>query len=149
MPVKIQVQINRRNLDELGRRIREVYPRAWQELLSIIAVETKETMQDNMPFRTGWLRQSVVTEVRGERTVLTYPIALYAPFVDQGTKPHIIFPRFRQALHFYIGGKGIFATYVRHPGFAGRHFIDKTKEQMKEKLRVFVINFWKELTRTE
>jgi hypothetical protein len=148
MPVKIQVQIDRRNLDELGRRIREVYPKAWQELLSHIAIQTKETMQDNMPYKTGWLRQSVVTEVRGA-TVLTYPIAFYAPFVDQGTKPHIIFPRFKQVLHFYIGGKGIFATYVRHPGFAGRHFIDKTKDQMKEKLRVFVINFWKELTRTE
>lgn len=47
----------------------------------------------------------------------------YAIFVDQGTKPHVILPRFRNFLAWRSdNGKWFFAKRVRHPGTRPTHF---------------------------
>lgn len=49
----------------------------------------------------------------------------YAPYVHDGTRPHIIRPRRRQALRFRVGGMTVFAKVVHHPGTRARPFLDR------------------------
>jgi hypothetical protein len=53
----------------------------------------------------------------------------YALFVEQGTKPHVIKPRFRKALRFPTPAGFAFAKGVKHPGTKGRYFIKGAVEK--------------------
>lgn len=44
-------------------------------------------------------------------------------FVLDGTRPHIIRPRRAKALRFQMGGRTVFAKYVRHPGTRANNFL--------------------------
>ena len=72
------------------------------------------------PVKTGMLRSNrrvSFTDTTGRIDILQ-PYALY---VNDGTRPHTIVPKKRKALHF----NGIFTKRVKHPGFAGRKFVEK------------------------
>lgn len=49
----------------------------------------------------------------------------YAEMVHDGTRPHEIRPRTKQALKFTIGGQVVFARVVHHPGTRARPFLDR------------------------
>ena len=55
----------------------------------------------------------------------------YASFVEFGTAPHDIKPRFRRALRFPVPGPGgyAFAKRVRHPGTQPQPFMQPALEQ--------------------
>lgn len=42
--------------------------------------------------------------------------AAYAAHIEYGTRAHMIYPKDRQALRFYVGGASVFAKSVKHPG---------------------------------
>ena len=46
--------------------------------------------------------------------------------LEEGTKPHTIEPKDKEALRFESGGEDIIVKIVEHPGFEGRHFIKKS-----------------------
>lgn len=46
-----------------------------------------------------------------------------APFLEYGTRPHVIRPRRAPALRFMWRGKLVFAQKVNHPGTKGRKFL--------------------------
>lgn len=76
--------------------------------------------------RSGRLRQGLTQEVRTlpdgyEGIVGTNPF--YAKYLEFGTGPHDIVPRFKKALRFKIGNRVIFAKRVHHPGMAPRPFL--------------------------
>jgi hypothetical protein len=54
----------------------------------------------------------------------------YAVFVELGTKPHVIKPKYRKALRFPVPGGFAFSKGVKHPGTRARYFlkgaVDKT-----------------------
>lgn len=54
--------------------------------------------------------------------------ANYARHMEYGTKPHMIYPREKQALHFYVGGEGVFASSVKHPGTQAFAFVRTTAQ---------------------
>jgi hypothetical protein len=43
--------------------------------------------------------------------------------VLDGTRPHIIRPRRAKALHFFVEGREVFTTLVRHPGTRPNNFL--------------------------
>jgi hypothetical protein len=47
----------------------------------------------------------------------------YAPFIEYGTKPHIIRARRAKALRFMQRGKVVFRRWVRHPGTRPYQFL--------------------------
>lgn len=49
----------------------------------------------------------------------------YAPYVHDGTRPHVIRPRNAQALRFQVGGRVVYARVVNHPGTRARPFLDR------------------------
>jgi len=81
------------------------------------------------PVDTGRLRASIRVEARRTLTLRSvYTIGsdvFYAPFVNDGTRPHIIRPRRGQALRFRVGGQVVFARVVHHPGTRARPFLDQ------------------------
>jgi hypothetical protein len=77
--------------------------------------------------RTTMLEKSVEYEVNKEdmnATVsLNETVASYAPFVHEGTKPHWIIARAKNALRFVKNGKFVFAKKVWHPGTKKDQFL--------------------------
>ena len=59
-------------------------------------------------------------------------VSNHAVFVNDGTKPHVIEPRFAKALRFEAWGEEVFAANVHHPGTSPdpffEHGIAKTDE---------------------
>lgn len=86
------------------------------------------------PVDTGRLRASIRIEARRTftlRSVYTIGSDLdYAPMVHDGTRPHIIRPRTKQALKFRVGGRTVFATIVHHPGTRARPFLDRALREV-------------------
>lgn len=81
------------------------------------------------PVDTGRLRASIRIQARRTLTLRTvYTIGsdvYYAPYVNDGTRPHTIRPKRAQALRFTVGGKVVFAKVVHHPGTKPRPFLDR------------------------
>lgn len=50
----------------------------------------------------------------------------YTMFEHDGTRPHIIVARRRQALRFTVGGRTVFRRRVRHPGTQGTFFLTRS-----------------------
>jgi hypothetical protein len=59
----------------------------------------------------------------GNPSVLVGSDMPYAIFVHQGTRPHIIKPRTKKVLVFYIGNQKVVARKVNHPGTKPNRFL--------------------------
>lgn len=77
---------------------------------------------------TGRLRSSERLELNLSGASPSFKVVTnveYAPYVHDGTRPHVIRPRRRQALRFRVGGMTVFAKVVNHPGNRARPFFDR------------------------
>lgn len=86
------------------------------------------------PVDTGRLRASIRIESRRTFTLRTvYTIGSdvsYAPMVNDGTRPHLIRPKTKQALKFQVGGRTVFAKVVHHPGTRANPFLDRALREV-------------------
>jgi len=74
------------------------------------------------PYRTGRLVRSIIMRRRGPiHYVIGTPVE-YAPYIEFGTRPHIIEPRRAKALRFIVHHEIVFARRVQHPGTKPRRF---------------------------
>lgn len=83
-------------------------------------------MQHRVPIKTRRLYNSLEIRADGSRVIIgpNLMIAPYAPYVDQGTKPHVITPkRPGGVLVFTENGQKIFARKVNHPGTKAQPFV--------------------------
>lgn len=140
----ISVRWDQRALDDLAEKLKR-FPGIWAAFLEDAGKITADQMRQNAPVRTGSLLSSIVIDV-GPNSVRAYPTVPYAPFVEAGTGPHIIRPVNASVLHFFSGGKEIFAREVHHPGFQGRFFIRKTRDEVKGEIsdlaRLYVMDLF-------
>jgi len=65
---------------------------------------------------TGQLQQSINWLPNGDGAATVFANAAYAPYVEFGTRPHVINAKNRKALKFAGGGGFIFRRSVHHPG---------------------------------
>lgn len=108
------------------------------------AVFAKHTLKENpIPYRTGALLASFRFK-SGAGWARWYPTAHYAQMVEEGTRPHRIYPKTARALSWKSGGTAgryvtsasgrrnyksgssgsrAFARYVNHPGTKPRPFM--------------------------
>ncbi len=101
-------------------------------------------MRGIVPIRTGFLRESV-NRRETPNGFLVYASAPYSKFVDQGTTPHWIFPRNARVLRWFGEFEApIFAWRVYHPGTKAVHFIERTKEAMRQVLKELYLAIWRE-----
>lgn len=78
--------------------------------------------------RTGNLRDSIKTLAvsTGVRIYQDEAMAPYGRFHEFGVPhPWTIAARDKKALHFFVGGKEVFARYVTHPGLKARPFLSR------------------------
>lgn len=88
------------------------------------------------PRKTGTLQQSIKVENPTDDSVTIQVQAAYGVFVEEGTRPHIIRPRYRKALRFAATAAGqrlsgsarrgaavIFARVVHHPGTRAQPYL--------------------------
>ena len=94
----------------------------------ILATEVKEA-----PSKTSNLRGSVQLDLYPTSASI-YPNAQYAPYVEFGTKPHVIEPKNGKVLAFKKDGKLIFTRKVNHPGTKANPFVERTVEKVKDKV---------------
>jgi len=99
--------------------------------------------------RTGFLKRSIGLKMLSWKSFKLYANAEYAPYLEFGTRPHIIKPVRRKALRFIINRKIVFAKKVHHPGtkpspFFFPQYFPKRVEKTK---RLFLETFLENLTR--
>ena len=86
------------------------------------------------PVDTGRLRASIRMESRRTFTLKTVwtvgSDVYYAPYVNDGTRPHVIRPKTKQALRFMVGGRVVFARVVNHPGTRPNPFLDRALREV-------------------
>jgi hypothetical protein len=95
------------------------------------------TAQAYAPKKTGYLANNIVSV--GPEVISRAPYSLY---VEYGTRPHMIFPRFGKFLHFQRKGVDYFVSHVHHPGTAGSYFmrraLDQCMPEVMSRLRLMV-----------
>lgn len=92
-------------LRRLGTKNRARFIRSLDDQVRKVAFAVKTRAQRLVPVVTGRLKGSI--NVRQLR-LLNYSIGTnveYALFIEEGTKPHTIFPRERQFLRFVVKGQ--------------------------------------------
>jgi len=98
--------------------------------------DTLDYIAAKKPFtpRSGQLEQSIDWRPDGDGAV-AFAAAEYAPFVEHGTRPHVIRPRpGRQALRFFSDGRAVIRRKVNHPGTEPRPFFFADFEARKRSL---------------
>ncbi len=105
---------------KVGRRVSHV----GQSLIAAVVNDFISILRAEMPFRTGRMRESITSEVRGNVGVVRVEVP-YAAIVNRGAPSHVILPRRRRALVFQKpSGEIVYTKRIRHPGFEGRRFIE-------------------------
>lgn len=108
-----------RNLKQFPEISEPIYQRA---VMAAEAVMGKYSTRDLIPWRTGNLLHSFRFET-GRLWAKWYPTAPYAGVVNDGRGPYTIDNAF---------GRGI---KVRHPGFAGRHYMEAISSRSEKDIQ--------------
>lgn len=103
----------------------------------------KNTTASTVPFRTGLLVQTFKRDVQN-LVARWFPTRFYAPFVEFGTRPHVILPKNKKAL--YWPGAAHPVRKVNHPGSKPNRFMERIRDHstaeindtFKEALDVFL-----------
>lgn len=96
-----------------------------------LAEAIKSNAERLAPSRTGRLRRSIriVEEAGGYAILMGGHEAPYAPFIEYGSKPHIIRARRARALRFEVHGETVYVKYVRHPGTRAQRILNRAIEE--------------------
>jgi hypothetical protein len=86
------------------------------------AILAKHTVKGVVPWRTGFLVQSFRADLH-PGYLRWFPTAKYAPYVQFGTRPHVILPKNKKAL--YWPGAEHPVRMVKHPGTKPNQFMER------------------------
>lgn len=117
-------QINTR---EYERGLRRVFGRMSDDVARAVdrtRIDVQNEARRRAPVDTGRLRSSIVSRAEGGGRSLGYVVGSnvnYAAAVEYGTAPHVIKPKYKQAL--YWPGAAHPVAQVNHPGTAPRPFL--------------------------
>lgn len=136
-PLKVQVRLDTQSLDRWAGEIKKKHPEVFDQILTEGGELLAKTMREKAPVKTGFLRDSIIMR-KNSGWVEVGPTARYAPYVEFGTRPHVIEPVHANVLAFEIGGRTVFAKRVHHPGFPGRFFVRSTKEECLPKIQALI-----------
>jgi len=106
------------------------FKEVWPMYLEGIAIDLTAALRRRCPVDKGRLRRGIDYRRKGNTIEIFMPF--YGYFVDQGTAPHIIRPKNKQALAFGVPGTGprggkttnqVVVKFVNHPGTRPQPFI--------------------------
>jgi len=131
MPVTIEVV----GLDEILQRLEIMQwslGQAPRKIVQDFAKIAKEAMQHEAPERTGALKRGIRYRTFGSvesAYARFYDEEEYAFFVIEGTRPHDIYPREKQAL-FWPGAEHP-VPFVHHPGTRADDFPERAMRELE------------------
>lgn len=122
--MKFQVQIV--GLSDLITRLQQApsiaAPILQRALAASQAILAKYTTKETVPWRTGFLAQTFRAQLT-TGVLRWFPTASYAPYVEFGTKPHVIEAKNAKAL--YWPGAEHPVKRVNHPGSKANPFMER------------------------
>lgn len=97
-------------------------------LVAALAEHLREiaTRQDNIPFRTGQLRKSIISAVLSDTEATVGTNLIYARAVHDGRPPMVIKPARKKALYWKGAAHPVKA--VRHPGIKPNPYLARAVE---------------------
>jgi len=96
------------------------------KLLDYISFELAQLFSQECPKVSTRMARSFISTVKVENGEIIYTLPYYAKYVINGSPPHIILPKNKNALSFKSGGERIITKKVNHPGNAPNFFIQDT-----------------------
>ena len=152
--MQIELELDTSPIGKLGSMPSEAIPKA----LSYAAQDMTRFLMQNSPVDHGLLKQWFIESLDDEEAHIKSP-ASYALFVDQGTKAHWIEPVEKKALHwigtgtFYAGGLyhshgyGGFSKGHMVGGIQGRHFVEKSFNELQPRVPGYFLKALEEVQR--
>lgn len=135
MTLKIEIQW----ADDVAKKFKNLWEKdlveARKRWLTESAIILQWESKKLAPVDSWILRKSIKYEVK-DTYATVYTNLSYAPFVHEWTKPHIILPKFKKALH-WIDKKSWedrFATSVLHPWYKWNPFFTKAVDNQRNKI---------------
>ena len=150
--VQISFDLDTSNIGKLPGK----WDKARKQGLNYAAQDMTRFLQRNSPVDHGVLKQWFIASLTDTEAHIKSP-AEYAVYQDQGTKAHMIKPVKAKALHwtgtgsFYAGGLmhshgyGGFSKGHIVGGIQGRHFVDKSFEQLKPRVPGYFLKAMEEM----
>jgi hypothetical protein len=131
----MQFSVTITGLDALVAKLRQAPEIAAPILLRALsasgAILAKHTVKGVVPWRTGFLTQSFRAELTAGQLTWS-PTASYAPFVEFGTKPHVIVPKDKKAL--WWPGAAHPVRSVNHPGTKSNPFMERIVSESQSEI---------------
>ena len=135
--VQISFDLDTSNIGKLPGK----WDKARKQGLNYAAQDMTRFLQRNSPVDHGVLKQWFIASLTDTEAHIKSP-AEYAVYQDQGTKAHMIKPVNRKALHW--GGK-YFSKGHMVSGIKGKHFVDKSFEQLKPRVPGYFLKAMEEM----
>ena len=149
--MSVITRVNTSQLQDFIRKDQASSPQVLAEWQSEGSLELMMQLRQNTPVRAGMLRESVARRntPKGFTVYFTKPYDKIASYVEHGTQPHMIFPSDPNGVLSWVGkyGEQRYAKYVRHPGFRGRFFVARTKQQIRPVLKQLYRMIWEKYHR--
>jgi len=99
------------------------------QILVNMAEQIASYMRQEVPVRSGKLRDSIRVKVMDDRIEIGPEGADYGVYVHYGTKPHEIHAKKGGTLAFQVGNRTVFATVVHHPGTQPNPFAERAAKR--------------------
>jgi hypothetical protein len=129
------IEVKIQNLKELIFNLKRypVISVKWLQkaIIASAAELQKVAIRGIVPWRTGRLAQSFQVEIR-KLFAKIYPNVNYAIYVHEGTRPHLILPRIKEAL--YWEGARYPVKKVNHPGTQANRFLERMVKLAEPKI---------------
>jgi hypothetical protein len=129
-------EIKIENLRELQANFKKFPQIADKELQTATKEAGKRILQtekEEVPVKTATLKRSITFDYRPIQASI-FPTVKYALPLHDGSKPHTIVPSKKRVLAFKSGGKMIFTRKVKHPGYKGNRFVERTVKKTSGKV---------------
>ncbi len=96
----------------------------YRPFLSRVGAAVAKNIDARTPYKTGELVRNNAFEVISNDAIAFTNDLFYAPYVHNGTKPHVIRPKNAGGvLVFEVNGQTIYTKLVNHPGTNAQPFI--------------------------
>ena len=113
--------------DKHNKQLEQVVKKAGEDVRDI----AKDNISKNQSYLTGALSNSITSKHNALKATVTVGKD-YGVFVEEGTRAHIIKPKNKSFLRFYIGGNPVFAKKVNHPGTKAKPFLEPALKEVEE-----------------
>lgn len=122
----VQVDVDLSHLKNLGAGMPEVQKRG----MELTALDLIGKLMRNSPVDHGLLKQWAITKRTSDSITIQSP-AKYAAAQNYGTRPYMLKPKNKKALHW--DGK-YFSKGHMMPARPGKHFVERSIEQVQPRI---------------